>query len=720
MAFTLSPNLKLRIDSNLTANAKYNLNRLDLLGSTFLVDTTDSLRIRSQTDISIEPNSADIGGSGIGGSLSIGNADHKLESLQFWADELLVSDPLSLFDQASGGSKYLKLQYKSDLNGSVDTTADRSLLVDLEGADRELVLGGNYSQLGGNLVLNLTADSNLILPTTGTLATLAGVEVFTNKTIDVDGPNTISNLRNVNLAANAAVVYSKLALTNSIVNADVNSAAAVAYSKLNLASSIQNSDIVPAAGIPYSKLTLTNSILNADIVAGAGIPYTKLDLAGYIVNNDIAFGAAIAGTKVDPDFGSQDVQTEGSLILSNGTGTSSFQAAGSQAGNIPYILPITTPNASQVLAANIGNPLQLEWSDIPGTGTVTSVDFAVPTGFTISGNPITTAGTLTLGLSAQSPNTFWAGPVSGGMVAPLFRPLSFLDMPTGIPAANIANGAVSDVEFQYLNGVTSAIQTQLNSKEPTQTKGTISTSTTGVTVGSGSNSTVGPNVTVDVQTASGSQPGLLSSMDWSSFNSKQAAGNYITALTGDVTASGPGSSVATIAAGAVDNSKVSNSAAIDATKIADGSVSNTEFQYLDGVTSAIQTQLGGKASTALSNLTVSSLAVGSLLLGSSSSAVSNLAIGSSGFVLTSNGTTASWASPSISSFSFKTNWLNATGTTKVVTHNLGSTDVLVQLFDNSTGATIEVDSVVRTDTNTVTLTSSTAPAVSWRVLILAI
>lgn len=33
---------------------------------------------------------------------------------------------------------------------------------------------------------------------------------------------------------------------------------------------------------------------------------------------------------------------------------------------------------------------------------------------------------------------------------------------------------------------------------------------------------------------------------------------------------------------------------IDAAKIADGSVSNTEFQYLDGVTSNIQTQLNGK------------------------------------------------------------------------------------------------------------------------------
>ena len=39
---------------------------------------------------------------------------------------------------------------------------------------------------------------------------------------------------------------------------------------------------------------------------------------------------------------------------------------------------------------------------------------------------------------------------------------------------------------------------------------------------------------------------------------------------------------------------VSASAAIDATKIANGSVSNTEFQYLDGVTSSIQTQIGTK------------------------------------------------------------------------------------------------------------------------------
>lgn len=52
--------------------------------------------------------------------------------------------------------------------------------------------------------------------------------------------------------------------------------------------------------------------------------------------------------------------------------------------------------------------------------------------------------------------------------------------------------------------------------------------------------------TFNLPTASGSNRGALSSSDWSTFNGKQAAGNYITALTGDVTASGPGSVSATV------------------------------------------------------------------------------------------------------------------------------------------------------------------------------
>lgn len=52
-----------------------------------------------------------------------------------------------------------------------------------------------------------------------------------------------------------------------------------------------------------------------------------------------------------------------------------------------------------------------------GSGTVTSVDFSVPTGFTISNNPITTSGTLALGLSMPSNSLLGVNAAGTGLVA---------------------------------------------------------------------------------------------------------------------------------------------------------------------------------------------------------------------------------------------------------------------------------------------------------------
>jgi hypothetical protein len=57
--------------------------------------------------------------------------------------------------------------------------------------------------------------------------------------------------------------------------------------------------------------------------------------------------------------------------------------------------------------------------------------------------------------------------------------------------------------------------------------------------------------TFNLPTASATNRGALSSADWSTFNSKQAAGNYITALTGEATATGPGSVSITLGNSAV-------------------------------------------------------------------------------------------------------------------------------------------------------------------------
>jgi hypothetical protein len=55
------------------------------------------------------------------------------------------------------------------------------------------------------------------------------------------------------------------------------------------------------------------------------------------------------------------------------------------------------------------------------------------------------------------------------------------------------------------------------------------------------------------------------------------------------------------------NADINSSAAIDATKIHDGSISNTEFSYLNGVSSAIQTQIDTKAATSYVNDAVAGL-----------------------------------------------------------------------------------------------------------------
>ena len=72
------------------------------------------------------------------------------------------------------------------------------------------------------------------------------------------------------------------------------------------------------------------------------------------------------------------------------------------------------------------------------------------------------------------------------------------------------------------------------------------------------------------------------------------------AVTGDITISNAG--VTSIATGVVNNADINGSAAIDASKIHNGNVSNAEFGYLDGVSSAIQTQINSLVAGAVGDV----------------------------------------------------------------------------------------------------------------------
>jgi len=87
---------------------------------------------------------------------------------------------------------------------------------------------------------------------------------------------------------------------------------------------------------------------------------------------------------------------------------------------------------------------------------------------------------------------------------------------------------------------------------------------------------------------------------------------------------------------------------IDASKIGDGSVSNTEYQYLDGVTSNIQTQFSNKQplDAALTGLSAVNWVSGDLIYGSGIDTFARLGIGASGTVLTVSGGVPVWSSVS--------------------------------------------------------------------------
>lgn len=120
---------------------------------------------------------------------------------------------------------------------------------------------------------------------------------------------------------------------------------------------------------------------------------------------------------------------------------------------------------------------------------------------------------------------------------------------------------------------------------------------------SGDLTVTGDDITLGTNTA-----GHLLVADGTNYNPVALSGDATLASSGAITIANDAVEQAMIAddavgadqlaSDAVVNASIASGAAIDAAKIADGSVSSAEFQYLNGVTSAIQAQLDAKPTLA--------------------------------------------------------------------------------------------------------------------------
>lgn len=92
-------------------------------------------------------------------------------------------------------------------------------------------------------------------------------------------------------------------------------------------------------------------------------------------------------------------------------------------------LAINTHDGTLFLKKDDGTPAIVQLGAASGAGTVTSVGLSLPAIFAVSGSPVTTSGTLTASLSAQSAKSFLAAPnASSG--TPSFRAILASDIPT--------------------------------------------------------------------------------------------------------------------------------------------------------------------------------------------------------------------------------------------------------------------------------------------------
>jgi hypothetical protein len=278
------------------------------------------------------------------------------------------------------------------------------------------------------------------------------------------------------------------------------------------------------------------------------------------------------------------------------TGTNSVSVA-------EGMLPSNINNAFRSVMADIRQHYNAaEWIEYgDGAGTYTAT-YASATSFTIDGTNVTaiyhagrrvkvvasTPGTIygTISSTSFSTNTTvnvtWdSGNLSSEAITSVhIGVLSKTNnsIPTGISATKIADGSISDTEFQYLNGVSSAIQTQLDAKQATITGSASTIDTESLTanravISNGSQKIAVSDVT---DTELGYLDGVTSAVQ-TQIDSKQAT------ITGGAT---------TITSSNLTASKALQSNGSGKIEVSD--VTTTELGYLDGVTSAIQTQLDAK------------------------------------------------------------------------------------------------------------------------------
>jgi hypothetical protein len=524
--------------------------------------STEQFRIQDGAIVPITDNDIDLGTSSLEFKDAYFDGTVNLDSLVIGASSAITSVDTDLTSVSASDDTLASAKAIKTYVDNVATTSDLDFQADSGGALSVDLDSQIFGLIGGTGIDTVGSGQNVTFNIDGTVATLTGTQTLTNKTLTTPIISTISNTGSLTLPTSTDTLVGRATsdtLTNKIINVDNNTVSNIEVDNLKtgvldtdlntvsvsddtLASAKAIKTYVDAqdANIASDTLTFTNKTFNAN---GTGNSITNLEVA------DLAAGV------LDTDL--TTVSVSDNTLASAKAIKTYVDSAVSTANELSELtdVNITTPADGALLFYDTATS---KWIDNIVSGDISILDTGVAS-------------------------------INSGVIVN-----ADINASAAIDASKLADGSVSNAELQYINSLTSNAQTQLNSlntlkaplASPTFT-GTVIAPTP--TVGDSSTKVA----TTEFVTNAVALENELSEMNDVNITSVTDADFLVydsvatkwenQAISGAVTINNTG--VATLASG------------IDSTKIASGLVSNTEFEYLDGVTSSIQTQINSKQAT---------------------------------------------------------------------------------------------------------------------------
>ena len=460
-------------------------------------------------------------------------------------------------------------------------------------------------------VTNSAPDQTVSLTGAGINVATGTYPNFTITATEVDG-STTNELQNLSLAGQALSISGGTGATLPIVG--ISAGSGIGVSTTSGVSTISNTGIITEVdgsvtnegSLTVGAGTASTSIINSNTSGSTGVTITA---GGINAITEAGNVITLTATEVDGSV-TNEIQTVantsdatshtvtlsnsgGSIQLVEGSGVTLTTTGTSGAGVVTIASTGGGGSATDLTISGTSSPLTLNSS------TGTDVTITGGTGITLSG----TSGNATITNSAPDQTVSLTGAginvvtgtyptftVTGTEVDGSVTNEGVLGVGVGISTSSTLISTTSGANAVTINaaGILAITEsTSTNGGSITLTATEVDGSTTNelqnlslagqaLSISGGTGATlpvVGATAAdfdlasgvlsldyTNAQKATGAVPGFLTAADWTTFNGKQASGNYITALTGDVTASGPGSVAATIGTGVVGPTQLASTA----------------------------------------------------------------------------------------------------------------------------------------------------------------